>query len=125
MDGWSDKELLAMVDKQNDIMDNHEDYAALRAGDTMYKAQNKTRPGKHKDKKQIAKGIKGISKLMTNTRPDDTILYPSMGALILSDFLPKSIFSNTDIVEYRNGKIRYVSDSIYAVNNTIGLEIAY
>eukprot|EP01038_Epipyxis_sp_PR26KG_P012142 gene12142-16256_t len=97
--GFSDEELLKLVEKQNDIMDNHEDYAALRP---MINNNKKS------EKKELTKGIKGISKILTY----ETIGYPSYGALLLSSyFIPQDIFKNTDVVEYKEGKARYITDS--------------
>ncbi len=59
-------------------------------------------------KEEIAKGIKGISKILT----DDTLQYPSWGALILSKyFIPASVFKETDVVEYQHGRKSFVSHS--------------
>lgn len=113
---------MKLVNEQNYIMDNHEDYAPMRS--------EKTRG--MMDKSEIAKGfasisikpyyelpgnaifqisyagIKGISKVLTT----ETIQYPDIKALELSSFfIPKWVFRNTDIVEYREGQITYISDS--------------
>jgi hypothetical protein len=112
LQGFTNEELLRQVELQNSIMDNHEDYAALRSDSPSNSSNSKK--GGHKDKKQIAKGIKGISKIVTA----DTVIYPPMGSLELSsEFIPKSVFLNTDIVEFKEGKvISYVSDSPYAIS---------
>lgn len=100
LQGFTDEQLLALVDKQNDIMDHHEDYAALRSVNTKV--------GGKGDKTQIAKGVKGISKLHRS----ETLLYPSYGALALSSsFIPLHVFGDTEIVEYRNGRATYISSS--------------
>ena len=57
IEGFSDSQLLAQHEKQNYIMDTHEDYAALRHD----KPGEVRKPNK---RKQIAKGLKGVSKLM-------------------------------------------------------------
>jgi len=54
--GFTDLELLQQHELQNEIMDTHEDYAALRHD----KPGEKRKPGK---KKQIAKGLAGVSKI--------------------------------------------------------------
>ena len=132
--GFTDEELLSQVAQQNDIMDNHEDYAALRAAETSSKKKlhqlqlnqlanfgvssgdssngtlhgsgSGSGSGKIKDKKQIAAGAKGISKIATA----ETIIYPPMGSLALAaEYLPMSIFKNTDIVEYNSaGKMTLI-----------------
>ena len=97
--GFTDHELLTLVNKQNEIMDFHEDYAPMRP-------EGKT--GGMGNKEQIAKGTKGISKILT----DATIQYPSWGALILSkDFIPEHIFKETDVIEYQKGRVSYISNS--------------
>jgi hypothetical protein len=146
--GFTDSELLRLVDLQNEIMDTHEDYAALRTatatvgGGVSGVGKEKGRSsanvvtqdgnasltkGGHSGKEQIAKGIKGISKIITS----ETIGYPDYGALVLSrDFIPVWVFRNTDIVEYRNGsatgtggpssvsgpRIRFVSGSKFVAD---------
>jgi hypothetical protein len=55
--GFTDEEILAQQDKQNYIMETHDDYAALRSD----------KPGKKKQyirKKGLTTGLKGISKIM-------------------------------------------------------------
>ena len=55
-------------------------------------------------------GVKGISKILTT----ETIQYPDIKALELSSFfIPKTVFRNTDIVEYRDGKYTYITGSKY------------
>lgn len=100
INGFTDEQLLALVNKQNEIMDTHEDYAALRG---ITKVTDKMQT-----KVQIAKGMKGITKLLTTEK----FRYPAYGALMLSkDFIPPSVFSNTDIVEYREGRVRHITGS--------------
>ena len=54
--------------------------------------------------------MKGISKILTT----ETIQYPDIKALELSKFfIPKSVFRNTDIVEYRDGLYTYITGSRY------------
>ena len=99
--GFTDEELLSQVELQNEIMDTHEDYAALRAAENPNKKQKGM-----KDKKAIAPGVKGISKLVTEP------IYPPKGSVLLSsEFIPAEVFLNTDIVEYNKGKVTYVTDS--------------
>ena len=58
----------------------------------------------------IVPGVKGISKILTT----ETIQYPDIKALELSKFfIPKSVFRNTDIVEYRGGLYTYITGSKY------------
>jgi hypothetical protein len=55
--GFSDEQILEMLEKQNYIMSTSEDYAALR----------RDRPGqkpKYKRKREIAPGLKGVSKII-------------------------------------------------------------
>ena len=55
-------------------------------------------------------GVKGISKILTT----ETIQYPDIKALELSKFfIPKSVFRNTDIVEYKDGLYTYITGSKY------------
>eukprot|EP01035_Chromulina_nebulosa_P020816 gene20816-26984_t len=66
IDGFSDVELLHQHEKQNDIMDNHEDYAALRSSST-----SSSDGESKKKKKQEAKGMSTISKILyTDTDPN-------------------------------------------------------
>ncbi len=95
--GFKDDELLAQVEEQNRIMDEHEDYAALRSDG---------KPGNIKEKVQIAKGRSGISRLLTR----EDVYYPPVQSVELSKtFLPLEILRNKDIVEYKKGKITYVA----------------
>lgn len=96
--GFTDDELLDQVNLQNKIMDEHDDYAALRSEGKI---------GAIKDKVQIAKGRKGISKLLTS----ETMYYPPYKSIMLSTtFLPAEVLRNTDIIEYdKKGKVRYLS----------------
>jgi hypothetical protein len=98
INGFTDAELLKQVNLQNEIMDTHEDYAALRG---------KGKGVSMRDKKQLAEDEKGISKLVTEP------YYPTRGALMLSsEFIPDWVFMNPDVVEYNNdGKVSYVTDS--------------
>jgi hypothetical protein len=92
--------LFVQVNLQNEIMDTHEDYEALRGSKGTVKMKEKT---------QIAKDEKGISKLVTEP------YYPPRGSLMLaSEFIPYDpVFMNTDIVEYnpQTGFVSYVTDS--------------
>ena len=58
--GYSDKELMEQHDKQNEIMDTHEDYEALRSD---VKDAGKKRPIKWKPKKKLTEGLAGVSKI--------------------------------------------------------------
>lgn len=60
--GYSDAELMAQHDQQNEIMDNHEDYEALRSD---VKDAGKKRPKglKWKPKKKLTEGLSGVSKI--------------------------------------------------------------
>ena len=56
--GFTDEQILEMLEKQNYIMSTSEDYAALR----------RDKPGqkpKYKRKREIAPGLKGVSKIMS------------------------------------------------------------
>lgn len=136
-----------LVNKQNEIMDYHEDYAPMRSDKTV---------GLMGGKEQIAKGVKGISKILT----DETIQYPSWGALsefslsslahlaprlpfrihqssyllyasipsplsfpsVLSKFfIPVEVFRDTDVVEYQLGKKSFVSASKRFINKQTSL----
>lgn len=90
--GFTDDQLLYQVNEQNRIMDEHEDYAALRSAG---------KEGNIKNKEQIAKGRKGISKLLTS----ETMYYPPHLSIMLSKtFLPKEILRNTTVIEYNERK---------------------
>jgi hypothetical protein len=58
--GYSDAELMAQHDKQNEIMDTHEDYEALRSD---VKDAGKKRAIKWKPKKKLTEGLAGVSKI--------------------------------------------------------------
>eukprot|EP01038_Epipyxis_sp_PR26KG_P004343 gene4343-6146_t len=100
--GFSDQELLYLINKQNDILDHHEDYAALRPLGKFEKSFSISK------KKEILKGLRGVSKIYT----DEMIGYPTMEALTnVQSFIPWAALTNPDIVEYRNGTARYITGS--------------
>jgi len=57
--GYTDQDLMAQHDKQNEIMDTHEDYEALRSD---VKDAGKKRP-KPRPKRKFTEGIAGVSKI--------------------------------------------------------------
>ena len=83
--GFTDEELLAQLAEQTRIMEEHEDFEALRskAGPSLKDA---IIPGKIKKSKKQVQGDGGISKLITRER----MRSPRTSAVMLSSsFLPK------------------------------------
>eukprot|EP01038_Epipyxis_sp_PR26KG_P015177 gene15177-20443_t len=72
LEGFTNQQLLDLITKQNDIIDNHEDFAALRPAfiDEKYY--------KNSQKFQLTKGLNGITKLILN--PELT-KHPSLDGL--------------------------------------------
>ena len=103
--GFTDEELLAQLTEQTRIMDEHEDFEALRskAGPILKDAIY----GKRKKSKKKTNGDTGISKLLTR----ETIRSPRASAVMQSVvFIPIDVLLNTTIVEYDgNGKVSVVS----------------
>lgn len=74
IDGFSDEELFEQHERQNDIMDYHDDYAALRSVTESKKAKPVTEYNNlenSKKKKRATRGLATISKIiLTETDPN-------------------------------------------------------
>lgn len=60
INGYSDAELMAQHEKQNEIMDTHEDYEALRSD---VKDAGKKKAAKLRPRKKLTEGLAGVSKI--------------------------------------------------------------
>ncbi|CAK9250377.1 unnamed protein product [Sphagnum jensenii] len=97
LSGFTDEEILEQVAEQNRIMEEHEDYAALRPSNVSTVTVGRGDNPRNRSKKN--QKVYGMSKLLSA----DELHYPPQKSLDASaSFIPLSILRNHSIIEYCN-----------------------